>query len=576
MGLLGRFINSASRSISNSSNNFLTKNEFSVHPDLIDLIWIGDGKHQNFQNQPRSSEVYNFDGFSVKISMFGPDEPSLLYLSPPIRRPSNPDLVERPPYYPSYNELTPEQKWMYWRFLSDPYNPNNDIGYVFIFYYGLERHLLHGNFDSAFDVILKLRNIYSNKSFQMYSSSALILSAMLHKRPDCAEKFIESLDREYEFQIPDGLYMLCKFGLNMPITPRDVMCFYKDFGFTNNRYIKSNPDLFLDCLTSNIRTATGGSECIYANQYFSKMDVSHMPIVRMRIFANVSIIEKEIAVPDITRSSKFTGTVYKILTKTHEDTKAELARIRKKTNNSSKEEQKTKEQDKISKSITKHLTVKDVDLSDPSFSEMLKCEIKNAKELGTDLLEADYPEPASELEAIYRGRIYSISGSDARFPKLPRKELRETRINLYPFLYGISQPLYCPNGQEIIFSNRPLIDERSDSEKEEYEKIILDILKKENTKREYLWLTENLPSIAPKTLSGYSRMKNLNSANFQKLRCAAHNMGYELAILKPESPSQRTYSPEEILHTKWGTYEMPDPYVVDISRGPRNNLKKIN
>lgn len=47
-------------------------------------------------------------------------------------------------------------------------------------------------------------------------------------------------------------------------------------------------------------------------------------------------------------------------------------------------------------------------------------------------------------------------------------------------------------------------------------------------------------------------------------------------ILEPESPIQRTYSPEEILHTKWGTYEMPDPYVVDISRGPRNNLKKIN
>lgn len=37
----------------------------------------------------------------------------------------------------------------------------------------------------------------------------------------------------------------------------------------------------------------------------------------------------------------------------------------------------------------------------------------------------------------------------------------------------------------------------------------------------------------------------------------------------------RTYSPQEILYTKWGTYEMPNPYKVNLTRGPRKDLKKI-
>lgn len=33
--------------------------------------------------------------------------------------------------------------------------------------------------------------------------------------------------------------------------------------------------------------------------------------------------------------------------------------------------------------------------------------------------------------------------------------------------------------------------------------------------------------------------------------------------------------PKELLHTRWGTYEMPSPYSVDLTRGPRENLKNV-
>lgn len=162
------------------------------------------------------------------------------------------------------------------------------------------------------------------------------------------------------------------------------------------------------------------------------------------------------------------------------------------------------------------------------FNAELKESIRNARSLKTDLLEADYPKPASKSEAIYRGRIFSISGKDKKFPKLPKEELSETRICLYPFLYGSIKPLYCKPSQEIKYSNRPFVDDRDDNEKVEYGKIVEEILQKRKNQEDYEWITKHLPDIAPKSLSGYSRMKNSNSKNYQKLQKAALKKGRKI------------------------------------------------
>lgn len=336
MGLFNKFKNflSDEPNVNTASHELIpqtgiVKSDLSIHPDLVDLVWIGDGEYQNYSNQPQANMTCPYEGFTIKISALGPNEPSLLYLKFPIEQPKPSELVERPPYYPFYSELTPKQKYFYWKFLSDPYNPSNDIGYVFIFYYGLERHLLYGNFDKAFDIILKLRDIYNNRSFQNYSASALILSAMIHKRADCAKKFMDSLDKHHEFQMPGELYFLCKFGLGIPITAYDIIKFHKFFGFSNNRYIKSNFDLFLKNLTNNITEMNNGNNLLNAKLYFKESDFWNTKTVSVPAFANVSIREKEVSVPDITKASKFMGTIFNLLDKTHEDTKKELAEIRK-------------------------------------------------------------------------------------------------------------------------------------------------------------------------------------------------------------------------------------------------------
>jgi hypothetical protein len=94
---------------------------------------------------------------------------------------------------------------------------------VFILYYGLERHLLSGDFERSFGVILKLRDVHANRSFQRYSANALILSSILHKKGEFVLEFINSLDKEHEFNFLDNLFLMCYYSFDIPILPKDIM-----------------------------------------------------------------------------------------------------------------------------------------------------------------------------------------------------------------------------------------------------------------------------------------------------------------------------------------------------------------
>lgn len=65
--------------------------------------------------------------------------------------------------------------------------------------------------------------------------------------------------------------------------------------------------------------------------------------------------------------------------------------------------------------------------------------------------------------------------------------------------------------------------------KENVEKSELERLRKRTIRHEYYWIQEKLPSLCPKSLSGYSRMKNSNSKNYQKLVEEAAKLGKHLS-----------------------------------------------
>lgn len=152
--------------------------------------------------------------------------------------------------------------------------------------------------------------------------------------------------------------------------------------------------------------------------------------------------------------------------------------------------------------------------------------VLTAQKLKTDLVEASYYSPCDSETAKYRGRIFSLQGKDKRFPLLTQ-EIKNCDLDFFPFIYGVSIPNSCKQGEEIEYSNRPFTDDRSLKEKTSYEEQLQNNFVSDN-EDEYYWIYEHLPEIAPKSLSGYTRMKNSKSKNFMKIVDAAHKLGYEI------------------------------------------------
>lgn len=134
---------------------------------------------------------------------------------------------------------------------------------------------------------------------------------------------------------------------------------------------------------------------------------------------------------------------------------------------------------------------------------------------------------------IYEGRILSVFGWDKRFPKLGNMPDFLTQRVCPECGKQIGYSIYSPYikskrelNKDIKFSNRPFIDDsppemikfRKEAAAHQAE---LDLIQ-----TEYDWITDNLPNIAPKSLSGYKRMKNSNSKNYQNIVSKAKEKGF--------------------------------------------------
>lgn len=302
-------------------------NTLNVAPEIADLVWIGDGEFKNYDFSTDTPTTNVNNSFSI-ISSKMPEEPSVLYLSLPVSAPEKNIPVESPPYFPIYRELSPEQRWLYWEFLSKPFSQEHNIGYVFLFYYGLERHLLSGNLDKSFSIILKFREMYDNNSFQHYTARSLTLVCISKKRADLALKFLESDSRSDISSIPINYLLLLKYSFQIPLTASEIIKNHTYFLFNNTRYIKNHPELFSETFQELIHREFQANS-IDLNQHFP-INIQQLPVKQERIFANISLSNYEIPVP-IFENKDFIKKISSLLNETHETVKSKLRELRKHT-----------------------------------------------------------------------------------------------------------------------------------------------------------------------------------------------------------------------------------------------------
>jgi hypothetical protein len=202
----------------------------SIKPNLDeienkDLLYISYERNIPSPNRFLTISIYiDQDG---KISIKGGkddivSDPSTIYFHLPISEDYN---VGPPSYFPNYITLSSGQRYKYLNWLRNVDSPI-DIGYVFLYYYGLERQLLIGKYEKAFNQIIRLRNVHKNKSFLTYSEAALIHSSIMRNRVDN----LLTLHERTELSGFSNAQFLLAYKKGMALGPDNIInVFYKAF-----------------------------------------------------------------------------------------------------------------------------------------------------------------------------------------------------------------------------------------------------------------------------------------------------------------------------------------------------------
>lgn len=260
--------------------------------------------------------------FSISMSDQGgiglkeeiPDDPSTIYSVLPVIDAKHSEDVLRLSYFPSYSNMEPEQRGKYLRWLCDV-KDEIDVGYVFVYYYGLERHLLYGDFDAAFDEVQLLRKYHVNGSFQGYSASALVHSCLLRKRVDKLQHLYESSSFDYF----DNANLLILYYSGLDILQDMMFQLATRISGVNRRYIKLKPDLYQEKIAC-ILTNKFGKASFPLNSKFSLGDVEGVPYP---IFANISFAPdvRNPKLPNLLQHRPFQEEMIAIFKEVHEAVK---------------------------------------------------------------------------------------------------------------------------------------------------------------------------------------------------------------------------------------------------------------
>jgi len=139
--------------------------------------------------------------------------------------PPHPSVTERLPYWPSYYQCSPQQRSRYLGWLiGGRSDPETELGYVFIYFYGLERRVILDGADHLpiAEEIIRLFRIYRHSnSFRNYGSALLWLTIFLAGQRqvvpnDLLARAIEVTERWSEDTLGLCLAHVCQRGVPLP------------------------------------------------------------------------------------------------------------------------------------------------------------------------------------------------------------------------------------------------------------------------------------------------------------------------------------------------------------------------
>lgn len=142
------------------------------------ICFFGVGDRIEFEFGTLSSPLV----YGTGASAHGKFDASLIDTTLPVLVDSS-TKGDRLPYWPSYYDCSPSQRYQYLRWLaSGRKDPNVELGFVFIYFYGLERRVLVDRADllPIADELMRLLTLYGHSnSFRRYGSTLLWMAIYL-------------------------------------------------------------------------------------------------------------------------------------------------------------------------------------------------------------------------------------------------------------------------------------------------------------------------------------------------------------------------------------------------------------
>ncbi|MCL4204821.1 MAG: TerB family tellurite resistance protein [Pirellulaceae bacterium] len=194
----------------------------------------------------------------------GTFDASLIDGSLPVASPGCPAADELP-YWPCYHSATPQQRSRYLDWLAGGRrDPAIEIGYVFIYFYGLERRVLVDAADHATiaEEVLRLQAVFNgNRSFRRYSTSFLwyILAISGKHRilnKDLVDRVIASTERWDEECLGRCLAYVHEAGCRLPAALAYVTA-QLDHRTPSSVIIRRHQTLFQDLFGKRYQRAFG-------------------------------------------------------------------------------------------------------------------------------------------------------------------------------------------------------------------------------------------------------------------------------------------------------------------------------
>lgn len=292
--------------IGNNETNEDTKQKPVLSKNQL-LIWYSTGSNKNYK---ASQTVKTFGNISLTYSN---NEPSAIDVNLPISEiPADPNINIM--YWPSYDQLNPNQRKTYLNWLDNGAKDIISIGYVFIYYYGLERWLLTEKWETAFNEILRISKIQTK--LKEYCKRVLTFIAIIKNRFDLLDVLNEYGCLDY---IIHSYLDLQEHGY---ITADDLFGSLDQAGLlSNSNYYKKNYELYKEIFYEIMDKQNNK---IIIQEFDSEGCQKSWLFVNKSMSADCSLNE----LPNIFTDKKVLKTCNYILNDVHENVKKRLKNIR--------------------------------------------------------------------------------------------------------------------------------------------------------------------------------------------------------------------------------------------------------